>query len=141
MPPPPVPCIIPVLCNSHRCTAVQQQPVPPDQQGRERPVVQGFLQATMCRKPWPNEPLINGPLIKPVFIAGGAPLARHVEDFLKVTMCCRVVQVRAGSRTARVGATARVGVCAAAWCWCGLWLGAALLGWGSVMLPRGSGAR
>lgn len=25
--------------------------------------------------------------------AGGAPLARHVEDFLKVTMCCRVVQV------------------------------------------------
>ena len=23
---------------------------------------------------------------------GGAPLARHVEDFLRVTMCCRVVQ-------------------------------------------------
>ncbi|KAI7842012.1 hypothetical protein COHA_004213 [Chlorella ohadii] len=25
-------------------------------------------------------------------VSGGAPLARHVEDFLKVTMCCRVVQ-------------------------------------------------
>ena len=25
-------------------------------------------------------------------VAGGAPLARHVEDFLRVTMCCRVVQ-------------------------------------------------
>ena len=23
---------------------------------------------------------------------GGAPLARHVEDFLKVAMCCRVAQ-------------------------------------------------
>jgi len=27
-----------------------------------------------------------------LIVSGGAPLARHVEDFLKVTMCCRVVQ-------------------------------------------------
>ena len=27
-----------------------------------------------------------------LLVSGGAPLARHVEDFLKVTMCCRVVQ-------------------------------------------------
>ena len=25
-------------------------------------------------------------------VPGGAPLARHVEDFLKVAMCCRVAQ-------------------------------------------------
>jgi hypothetical protein len=25
-------------------------------------------------------------------ISGGAPLSRHVEDFLRVAMCCRVVQ-------------------------------------------------
>ncbi|KAI3429472.1 hypothetical protein D9Q98_005564 [Chlorella vulgaris] len=25
-------------------------------------------------------------------VSGGAPLARHVEDFLKVAMCCRVIQ-------------------------------------------------
>ena len=28
-----------------------------------------------------------------LILTGGAPLARHVEDFLKVTMCCPVVQV------------------------------------------------
>lgn len=27
-----------------------------------------------------------------LIVTGGAPLARHVEDFLKVTMCCPVVQ-------------------------------------------------
>jgi len=27
-----------------------------------------------------------------LLVSGGAPLARHVEDFLRVTMCCRVVQ-------------------------------------------------
>ncbi|GAQ86175.1 Long-Chain Acyl-CoA Synthetase [Klebsormidium nitens] len=27
-----------------------------------------------------------------VILSGGAPLARHVEDFLRVTMCCPVVQ-------------------------------------------------
>ena len=27
-----------------------------------------------------------------LIVSGGAPLARHVEDFLRVTMCCRVVQ-------------------------------------------------
>lgn len=27
-----------------------------------------------------------------LILTGGAPLARHVEDFLKVTMCCPVVQ-------------------------------------------------
>lgn len=27
-----------------------------------------------------------------IIVTGGAPLARHVEDFLKVTMCCPVVQ-------------------------------------------------
>eukprot|EP00887_Chlorella_sp_A99_P003085 scaffold9.g3085.t1 len=27
-----------------------------------------------------------------LIVSGGAPLARHVEDFLKVCMCCRVVQ-------------------------------------------------
>lgn len=32
------------------------------------------------------------PPAPPVPVTGGAPLARHVEDFLKVTMCCRVVQ-------------------------------------------------
>jgi len=38
------------------------------------------------------EPFHNTPLCAPFMCAGGAPLARHVEDFLKVTMCCRVVQ-------------------------------------------------
>jgi long-chain acyl-CoA synthetase len=27
-----------------------------------------------------------------LIVSGGAPLARHTEDFLRVTMCCRVVQ-------------------------------------------------
>lgn len=27
-----------------------------------------------------------------LIVSGGAPLARHVEDFLRVAMCCRVVQ-------------------------------------------------
>ena len=27
-----------------------------------------------------------------LLVSGGAPLARHVEDFLRVTMCCRVLQ-------------------------------------------------
>ena len=27
-----------------------------------------------------------------LIVSGGAPLATHVEDFLKVTMCCPVVQ-------------------------------------------------
>ena len=27
-----------------------------------------------------------------LIVSGGAPLSRHVEDFLRVTMCCRVVQ-------------------------------------------------
>ena len=27
-----------------------------------------------------------------LIVTGGAPLARHVEDFLKVAMCCPVVQ-------------------------------------------------
>lgn len=29
-----------------------------------------------------------------VIVSGGAPLAAHVEHFLKVTMCCPVTQVR-----------------------------------------------
>lgn len=29
-----------------------------------------------------------------VIVSGGAPLAHHVEHFLKVTMCCPVTQVR-----------------------------------------------
>ena len=27
-----------------------------------------------------------------LIVTGGAPLARHVEDFLKVCMCCPVIQ-------------------------------------------------
>lgn len=27
-----------------------------------------------------------------MLVTGGAPLARHVEDFLKVTMCAPVIQ-------------------------------------------------
>lgn len=30
-----------------------------------------------------------------LLVSGGAPLAPHVEDFLKVAMCAPVVQVRA----------------------------------------------
>jgi long-chain acyl-CoA synthetase len=33
-----------------------------------------------------------------LIVSGGAPLAPHVEEFLKVTMCTPVVQVRAASR-------------------------------------------
>lgn len=29
-----------------------------------------------------------------IIVSGGAPLAAHVEHFLKVTMCCPVTQVR-----------------------------------------------
>ena len=29
-----------------------------------------------------------------VIVSGGAPLAQHVEHFLKLTMCCPVTQVR-----------------------------------------------
>ncbi len=47
--------------------------------------------------------------------AGGAPLARHVEDFLKVTMCCRVVQVGAVLRCAVLL------LCGAVWCRWGRW--------------------
>jgi long-subunit acyl-CoA synthetase (AMP-forming) len=32
-----------------------------------------------------------------VIISGGAPLAPHVEEFLRVAMCAPVVQVRAGA--------------------------------------------
>lgn len=27
-----------------------------------------------------------------LILSGGAPLAKHIEEFLKVTMCCPVVQ-------------------------------------------------
>ena len=37
-------------------------------------------------------------------VSGGAPLAPHVEDFLRVTMCAPVVQVGAGGRGCGGGA-------------------------------------
>lgn len=42
--------------------------------------------------PSPCPPPLPPPHPPPPPPPGGAPLARHVEDFLKVTMCCRVVQ-------------------------------------------------
>ena len=68
-----------------------------------------------ARRPAPSAPACDGPRVSlsgmplappsvppallcsparraPAPPAGGAPLSRHVEDFLRVTMCCRVVQ-------------------------------------------------
>ena len=52
---------------------------------------------------WMNVPIVDNMVFSTVqqrlggrvriIVSGGAPLAEHVETFLKVTMCCPVAQV------------------------------------------------
>lgn len=49
-------------------------------------------QTLHLRNPSPRQPLPTPAPPPPSTPAGGAPLARHVEDFLRICMCCRVVQ-------------------------------------------------
>ena len=48
----------------------------------------GLLACLLTSPPPPQLPA-RLPLCR---VPGGAPLARHVEDFLKVAICCRVAQ-------------------------------------------------